>query len=87
MTNRDDLERRLREIFASVLKLDANRIRPDSHLRDDLHITSLQLLDLAFEIEDALGVVIENNAVLRMHRFSDVVREIEATGDTVKRAR
>lgn len=75
----EELEQTLKKIFGRVLKVDPSTIRSDTSLREELHITSLQLLDLALEIEETLEIRMENIAVLRMHKFSDVVREVKAT--------
>lgn len=75
---REEIERTIERIFQEVLGLDVTTIPRNASLRDELEITSLAIIQIAFEIEEILGIEIDNHALLRMHSFSDVINELEA---------
>ena len=54
------------------------RLTPDSHLQLDLGIDSLAWLSLTLEIRAALGVDVDDEAISRIERVRDVLRETVA---------
>lgn len=77
MLSREELEQSVKTIFQDVLQVDTSRIRADSDLREELQLSSLQVIELAFAAEEALGIEIDNSALRRMRKFSDVIDELE----------
>lgn len=53
---RDSIERSLRSILVTILAIPAERVTAEARLIDDLGAESIDLLDLRFRIEDALGL-------------------------------
>ena len=74
---------KLKEVFAEMMEgegqadYDVSAITLDSHLRDDLHFTSLNILWMAFGIEQAFGVDVSEIDVTKIVRVGDIVEYIE----------
>ena len=54
---------KVREIMVDNLGLDPSEILLDSNLQDDLDIDSLDAVELALEIEEALGIKIRKGSL------------------------
>ena len=50
------VEERVNEVLKKLLLINAEQITPESHLVDDLGVTSLDRLELVMGIEDEFGV-------------------------------
>jgi len=74
---------KLKEIFAEMMAgegvedYDVSVITPESHLRDDLHFTSLNILWMAFGIEQTFGVDVSEIDVTKIVCVGDIVKYIE----------
>ena len=53
---RESIEQHLRSIIVTILAVPLERVTADARLIDDLGAESIDLLDLRFRIEDALGL-------------------------------
>jgi len=54
--SREEMLTQLRALLQDVLDLEsADTIRPDTRLREDLHIDSLGMLDVVIGVEDTFG--------------------------------
>jgi acyl carrier protein len=72
---RDQVIRRL--LAASDVKLAAADVSETTSLREDLDISSLILITLASELEDALGIDIEDEDLARVQTIGDLFKSIE----------
>lgn len=79
---RDQVIRRL--LAASDVKLAAADVNEATSLREDLDISSLILITLASELEDALGIDIEDEELGRIRTIGDLFKAIE---DSQRRSR
>jgi len=60
--SREEILARLRGVLKDVLDLEsADTIRPDTRLREDLHIDSLGMLDVVIGVEEAFGIKLESD--------------------------
>ena len=81
-------ERVVREELPRILQaihddpIDLSSVNDDSRLRDELGIDSLRAAEMLFEIEERLGVEIEDEEAARMHTVGDVVRMILAKAES-----
>ena len=72
----------LKEIIAEVAELNGTTsISMDSHLRNDLNISSLEALEVLLLAEERLGVKISEEALQGFTTFGDVVRWLESHGE------
>ncbi|MCB9676186.1 MAG: acyl carrier protein [Alphaproteobacteria bacterium] len=69
---------RLRAILTKVTRVPAERIQLDTDLRADLHVDSIQGLQMVAEIEEAFGVRIPDD---RIDDYSDVRSVLELIED------
>lgn len=70
------------EIIARVSKKDPATIRPDMDLVADLDIDSAKALELLVELEDTLGIEIDDDAAARLTTVGDILTYLETqTGE------
>ena len=71
----EEIVRRLFEV--SDTKLPADKITKATSLRDDLGISSMLLIALALDLQEDLGIVIENEALAEIQTVGDLFDTIE----------
>ena len=74
---REQVIRRL--LAASDAKVDAADVTDTTSLRDDLDISSLILITLASELENALGIDFEDEELGRIQTIGDLFEAIESS--------
>lgn len=67
----------LRDILVEELQLDADEIKPESELANDLGINSIELADLVMLCEDKFDLEIEDDDIHRFITIADVVAYLE----------
>jgi len=67
------IEDRLKEIIGRQAGIDPKDIKPSDRLREDLHLDSLDAVELALAIEDAFGVRLE----MKFFTFGEFTRFLE----------
>ena len=73
---REEIVRRLFEV--SDTKLTVDKITKGTSLRDDLGISSMLLIALALDLQEDLGIVIENDALASIQTVGDLFETIES---------
>jgi acyl carrier protein len=68
----------LKNILVEELQLDADEIKPESELANDLGINSIELADLVMLCEDKFGIEIEDEDIHKFVAVEDVVSYLEA---------
>jgi len=60
--SRDEILTRLRALLREILDLEAvDTIRPETRLREDLHIDSLGMLDVVIGVEETFGLKLSSD--------------------------
>jgi len=79
-SDRTEIIAELREVFDRVTdgRLDVSRIGEDAHVINDLGLSSLELLELRFELESVWNVVPDDDQVRRLQTVRDVIELIAA---------
>ena len=72
----EEIIRRLFEV--SDTKLPADKITKATSLRDDLGISSMLLIALALDLQEDLGIEIENDALAEIQSVGDLFETIES---------
>lgn len=67
----------LKAILVEELQLDADEIKPESDLANDLGINSIELADLVMLCEDKFGVEIQDDDIRKFTTVADVVSYLE----------
>lgn len=79
MTPPSTLERVVQHLIAaSDLELEAKSVGPDTSLRDDLEISSLQALTMIMDLEEEFGIVVEDDEFETLRTVGDVVELLES---------
>jgi len=73
MTSRDEIAQAVREVFQAALKVDPEKLRPDTVLRDELALDSLDMVEVVYELEERFDVQIPEDRVGRISTFQEVV--------------
>jgi acyl carrier protein len=68
---------KVKSILAQQLDLDESKITMDSLIVDDLGADSLEIVDLAMNLEDEFDLQISDEAIENVKTVGDVVRLIE----------
>ena len=75
-STRAEIVRRLFEVADT--KLTADNITNATSLREDLGISSMLLIALALDLQEDLGIAIENDALSRIQTVGDLFETIES---------
>ncbi len=73
---REEIVRRLFE--AADTNLTADNVTKATSLREDLGINSMSLIALALDLQEDLGIVIEDEALSRIQTVGDLFETIES---------
>lgn len=65
-------------ILREAVGVDAERIRPEARLAEDLEIDSLDRIELVFELESAFGIEITDQSIVQVQTVGDIVSRIDA---------
>ncbi len=57
--------------------ISVDTIRPESHFINELNINSAHLVDIVLDVEDAFGILFENEDMDQMLTVSDALRLID----------
>ena len=67
----------IRDIMVSTLDLDEDKVTPETNLRTDLDIDSLDLVEFVSEVEDHFGIMIPQDALEGIQTVSDFAAMVE----------
>ena len=76
MTDNEMLDK-LREIICEFVEIDPESITPETNIRNDLGMNSLELVNMAVAVEDAFGVEIPDRAVTGLETAQDAIEIIK----------
>jgi acyl carrier protein len=78
--DRETVLQKLREVFDRVTdgRVSASSLNEQAHVFDDLSLTSLELLELRFELETVWNIELTEADAMQMHTVKDVVDLIQA---------
>lgn len=67
----------VKDIIAAQLGMDANKIKPESDIINDLGLDSLDIVELGMTLEEKWNLVIEDEDMGKIKTVDDVVKYIE----------
>lgn len=67
----------IRKIMVSTLDLDEDKVTPETNLRTDLDIDSLDLVEFVSEVEDHFGIMIPQDSLENIQTVSDFAALVE----------
>ena len=65
-------------LIADQLKIDPKTIKPESRLLEDLKADSANIMMLIMDVESELGIIVDDDALMRMKTVGDVVKYLES---------
>jgi acyl carrier protein len=71
-----DIEQDVTAIVAQITKVPAARVRPDTHLKDELNVDSLQGLQILAAIESHFGVTVPDEELDSYTSVRDITRTV-----------
>lgn len=75
--NREAIFAKLKEILVEMFEVDADDVREDVHLADDLDIDSIDAVDLIVRLKELTGKKIAPEEFKNVRTVGDVVTAIE----------
>ena len=78
MPTKDEIAAKVRDIFKDTLKIEAERLEGAAHLRNDLELDSLDMIEVVYELEDEFDVQIPEDRVQTISTFNEIVEGLEA---------
>ncbi|MEE8277578.1 MAG: acyl carrier protein [Thermoanaerobaculia bacterium] len=62
---------------SSDLEIEASQVTPETSLRDDLELSSLQAVTLVMDLEDQFGIEVEDEELESLQTVGDILRLLE----------
>ncbi|MBQ5402310.1 MAG: acyl carrier protein [Bacteroidales bacterium] len=69
---------KVKEILARQLRVPAEKVTMDAHIKRDLKADSLDILQLLMRLEDDYGLVIPDQALAKFETVGDVVNYLDS---------
>jgi len=73
MSSREEIQTILKDIFKTTLNVEPERIKPETALRDELSLDSLDMIEVVYEIEERFDVQIPEEKVREITTFAEIV--------------
>ena len=73
----------IKNIFVDELGCDPGALQPESRLREDLGVSSLEMLGLVLALEENFGLTMNEEDLPQIVTFQDVVDYIAANTDAL----
>jgi acyl carrier protein len=70
------------KIISKGLHIDENKVVPNAHIVNDLGADSLSVVELVMDLEDALGIIIEDDDVERINTVQDIFDIVKEIGES-----
>ena len=71
---------RIKETIANTLAVDADIIKPDTSLKEDLEADSLDFVELVMSLEDEFDVKIGEDDTAKIQTVQDIIDYLKAQG-------
>lgn len=64
---------KIKEIITDITAIDIEEICDNSNLRTDLELSSLDLINLAVELEKKFSINVSDKEIISQKQFSDII--------------
>ncbi|MFV0379799.1 MAG: acyl carrier protein [Anaerorhabdus sp.] len=68
----------IKKVLVEAINVDAEDVKPEANLKDDLGIDSLAAVELALELENEFDIRIEDEELAKLETVQDIVNIIES---------
>lgn len=73
MKTKEEIAATVKEILQKTLKVDPEKVRPETTLAEDLKLDSLDLIEVVYEVEDRFDVQIPEDRIKEIRTFQQIV--------------
>ncbi len=73
----NDIEKRIKHIISETTGIPENKIKLNSNLRTDLGLDSFAAIELAYNIKEEFGILVETQELPNLHTVKDIIAGIE----------
>jgi len=73
MATSEEITESVKEIFHKTLKIEPDKIKPETNLKDDLNLDSLDMIEVVYEVEDHFDVQIPEDSIKDIQTFQQVI--------------
>ena len=67
----------VRDIIVDTLSCDAENVKPETNLIEDLEADSLEIVELSMALQEELGIGIEDEDLEKIHTVQDILDYIK----------
>ena len=78
MPTPEEISESVKEIFQKTLKVEPDKLKPETVLKDDLNLDSLDMIEVVYEVEDHFDVQIPEDSIKEIRTFQQVVDGLHA---------
>jgi len=71
-----DIEKRMKDFFASFLDMEPAGVTSQANLRDDLEMDSTEMVELVVALEKEFNIQIKDGEITNSNCVSDVVKAV-----------
>ncbi|OCN04575.1 acyl carrier protein [Erysipelotrichaceae bacterium MTC7] len=68
----------VKKVLVEAINVDADDVKPEANLKDDLGIDSLSAVELALELETEFDVRIEDEELAKLETVQDIIDIVNA---------
>ncbi|MDH6365866.1 MULTISPECIES: acyl carrier protein [Breznakia] len=68
----------VKRVLVEAINVDADDVKPEANLKDDLGIDSLSAVELALELETEFDVRIEDEELAKLETVQDIIDIVNA---------
>jgi acyl carrier protein len=76
--SKEEIAAQVREIFLETLKIQPDKLQPETSLKDDLALDSLDMIEVVYEMEDRFDVQIPEDKIQEITTFDQIVDGLHA---------
>ncbi|MHC4137946.1 MAG: acyl carrier protein [Planctomycetota bacterium] len=76
--SKEEITAQVREIFLETLKIQPEKLQPDTSLKDDLALDSLDMIEVVYEMEDRFDVQIPEEKIQEIATFDQIIDGLHA---------
>lgn len=76
--DREEVAAQVREIFLETLKIQPDKLKGDTDLKNDLALDSLDMIEVVYEMEDRFDVQIPEEKIQEIATFDQIIDGLHA---------
>ena len=69
----EETTKKVIDIISKQLEIEPDKIKPETNLKDDLNLDSLDMIEVVYEVEDHFDVQIPEDSIKDIQTFQQVV--------------